>query len=367
MVNPTVYIEAPAVEPFQFGLDSVAQMVTGDDHVAFGFEYEPQFCGPSFSTVAACVAAASLGTVSISVSTSRVATVTGTGEPAGTGYTVNWGDAQVDTGVALDTQANTYAADGLYRVVITNPANDYRAEVVITVTNGVATGPFVATAQHTKDLDSTIKTVTSSLPLVAYNLQSCNAVGSIDQAIARASRSLELGEGRVLEDAFESLLLADAVDITPTAGTAIDMVDGLAELEQYAAKMYGGIATFHMPRAAATRLASRASVLRVGAGLETVLGGKIAAGGGYDGTGILEDGTATPGDGEQWLYATGTVLAWKGKMIEQGPVMVDNQPGVALGNRSYSNEYRALAERPWVVGYECFAAAVLVTAAACCP
>lgn len=367
MVTPTRYIEAPAVTPFQFGLDSVAEEVSGDPHMGFGFEYEPQFCGPSYGTVAACLAGASIGTISISVNTTRVATITGTGEPAGTGYTVNWGDAQVDTGVALDSQANTYAADGSYYVLVTNPTNDYRAEVRITVTNGVASGPFTASAHSTKELDSDVIGVTSSTPLVAYNLQACAAVGSINQAIARARRSLELGEGRVLESVFEGLLLADATDVSSTPGTAVDLVDGLAQLEEYAASVYGGTPTFHMARGMATRLASRAALLRVGAGLETVLGGKVAAGGGYAGSAELADGTTTPGTGETWLYATGTVALWKGEMIEQGPVFVDNQPASAGATRSMTNQTRALAERPMVVGYECFAAAVLVTAAACCP
>lgn len=365
MVSPTLYVEAPVVPPYPFALDSVAEEVIADAHAGFGFDYEPQYCGASYRTVAACVAGASIGTISISVNTSRVATITGTGEPAGTGYTVDWGDAQKDTGVALDSQTNTYAADGTYNVVVTNADNDYRASVRITVTNGVASGPFTASAYTTKELDTDVKASVVTTPFVAYNLQSCAAIGGYADAASRARRSLELGEGRVMESVMEGLILADMTDVTPTAGTAVDVVDGLALLEEYAAQVYGNIPTFHMPRGAAVRLASRNSVIRIGNSLETVLGGKIAAGGGYLGT--ATDGTTDPAAGEHWLYVTGTVAFWRGEMINGEPVMVDNQPGAALGPRNYTNEYRVLAERPGVIGFECFAAGVLVTAASCCP
>jgi hypothetical protein len=45
---PPMYVDAPAVTPYLYGLFSVAQMpVDADEHWQCGVEYEPQACGPA--------------------------------------------------------------------------------------------------------------------------------------------------------------------------------------------------------------------------------------------------------------------------------------------------------------------------------
>lgn len=352
-VTPFQYVEAPAVSPLPFGLLDVASVVPGDAHSGVaGVTYEPEFCGPSFSTVGQCEDWAVAGTISISVSNTRVATITGTGEASGTGYYIDWGSAQFDNDVSLDGQTNTYAAAGTYTVHVTRPATGYRATVVITVNNASTSGPFAATAEFVK-IDSDGIPVIEGAPFAVYHMQRCRTIGSYSDAQARARRSLELGEGRAVEAVMEARFAADTVDITPVAGTPIDIVNGLGMLEGYAASFYGGVSTIHMPRRIATMLASRGSVLRIGDHLETVLGSKVVAGAGYAGAGIT--GLAADA-GAVFMFVTGTVLLRQGTIIESGPQMMFPK-----------NEYRALAERPYVGSWECICAAVQVNASSCCP
>jgi hypothetical protein len=81
--------------------------------------------------------------------------------------------------------------------------------------------------------------------------------------------------------------------------------------------------------------------------LTTVLGSKIAAGGGY---GCPNNGPtgAAPAAGEQWLYASGEVLVARSEVISVGDVNRD------------TNEQVALVERAYVAAVDCYTAAVRV-------
>src|SRR5262245_48394054 len=82
---PLGYVTAPPVTPSKYGLLSAAVVVDSTDGhlVGLGFEYEPDFCGASHTTAAACMAKPNAGSLSVSVNASRVATLTGTGAPPG--------------------------------------------------------------------------------------------------------------------------------------------------------------------------------------------------------------------------------------------------------------------------------------------
>lgn len=362
MVLAATYVQAPAVSPLPFGLLDVAEVVTGGDpHVGMGLNYEPEFCGAAWPTVGMCVdPPSSAGTASVSVTAGRVATITGTGEPAGSTYVIDWGDGQVDSAVALDGQTNTYAGNGEYVVTVTNTANGYTARIPISVT-GSTSGPYVANASFAKNDDDGVAIVVGE-PFAVYHMQHCRTVGRYSDAQARARRSLELGEGRAVEMAMAARLAAAAVDVTPTPGTAVDIVDGLALLERYAGINYGGVPTIHAPRDIALMLASRNAVLRLGDHLESVLGSKVAAGAGYEG----DVGPIATTAGASWVFATGTVLLHQGNIIESGPQIVTTPPAAPGGGFGSTNEYRALAERPYVGAWECFVAGIQVKTTSCC-
>lgn len=58
MVAALAYVEAPPVTPLPYGLLSAATVIdAGGGHWQMGAQYEPDYCGPAFTTEAACVPA----------------------------------------------------------------------------------------------------------------------------------------------------------------------------------------------------------------------------------------------------------------------------------------------------------------------
>lgn len=361
MANPRTYVEAPPVTPLPYGLLSAALVLddlTGNR--ALGVEYEPAYCGPVLDTTGACEDPVTFGDVTVTVSTAALATINADGAPTdGATYTIDWGDDTVVTAATPDGATHTYAAPGSYVVHITDDQHGFVASVPITVTADTATGPFTVEAGFAKVPVEGIDVVDGA-PFTLYHLFRCSPVGiTPDEFQERARAALRLGEQRALERVTGSRLpMADgAVDLTPTPGTAVSPAVGLAILEAFAAANYGGVPVIHTPRDVGSLLGSRGSVLRAGTRLESVQGAIIASGGGYDRlvgppTVVGDPDTVVPaGDGEAWVYVTGTVVVRRGATIEVGPVM---------SRTPATNVASALTERPAIVTWECITAAVLV-------
>lgn len=364
MVLAATYVEAPAVEAAPFGLLDVAKVIDDTSgHFGMGITIESDWCGPAWPTLGMCIGASALGTVSVAITSPRIATITGTGEPAGNGYTVDWGSGGNDTGGALDGQTFTYPTAGTYQVQVRNPSAGYYATVWVTVPATGTAGPFTANAQYTKT-DSDGIPITTADPFAVYHMTTCRTIGSWDRASEQARRALESGAGRAVEQVMEGKFAAAAANVTPVVGTGLDIVDGLAVLEQEAVNRGGIKPTIHMPRGLATRLGSRGSIVRVGSTLETILGSPVAAGGGYVGN-QGAGGAATPA-GNVWLFATGPVVLVQGSIVESGPQPIKADVGSG-GVTGMTNDFRALAERPYAGAWLCFAIGVLVKQQACCP
>jgi hypothetical protein len=208
------------------------------------------------------------------------------------------------------------------------------------------------------------KTINDGIPLVqadafaVYNLVRCRPVGVDAAALKeRAADGLRLGEGRGVEQAFEEAYFADAVDLTPS-GSPVDMVDGLAILEGYAASVYGGNPTIHIPRGIGTALFSRLAILRGSRTLETGQGSLVASGGGYTG----EVGPSAVDADAAWIFASGTVLAQRNP-VQWNPAMA---AVMASSEGEVTNDIYVLAERTYAVGYECFLVGVQVLTSNCC-
>jgi len=341
------YIEAPpTAAPARFGLlDTIPPKSMPDHGGLAGVEYDTDFCGVARPWIAPCLTPVDMGSISVSVDNASTATITGTGEPAGT-YTITWGDGATDSNVALDGQTNTYAADGTYTVTVTGP-DGYVAQVEVTVTDGVTSGPFTADAVDTKVADDGIAQ-TSGVPMVIYHLFSCRLVGS-ESREERARRSLDSGASRAIEEGFGDILGAEATDITP-GGTAVGVVEGLALLEQSGGTGYAGQRVIHADNAVVTLLISQNLVREVNGHLETFLGSLVVSGPGY----AASTGPSAPAAGAHWMYATGAVNIWADKGTYTPLVIDDPLSG------GYENEFRALAERTYVPTFECFASAVEV-------
>lgn len=346
--TPAQVIEAPTGSPLPFGLLSAAPPIAPPDgRWQLGTVYEADYCGPAETTEGAC-RVPDWGTISVSVGTTRGATLTVTGFPPGS-YDIDWGDGTVasdDTTPSGNTR--TYAADGSKVITVTGP-DGYFARVVAVVTNGSASGPYAATAVHQNVPQTGIDQVTG-FPFVVYSSFNCNLVGSWDRGEARARQNVMGGEGRAVEAVVVNQLAldSDAVDLTPSVGTAVHPVTGLAILEGYAAQNYPYVPVLHAPRTVGTLLGSYQAVSRQGQRLETTLGARVAAGGGYEGGNGPAD--TAPGDGEAWLWITGQV-----QILRTTDVRVIRQEQPAL------NGLVALGQRPYAVSWECVAAAVLVS------
>lgn len=203
----------------------------------------------------------------------------------------------------------------------------------------------------------------------AYAAVQCNLVG-LDLADQKSEikRVFEANEGRGVEKALlvnrfvpRTQVQADLrpihrrgvweapVDLTP-ATPDIDVKVALAILEGYAATQYAGVPTIHMPRAAATLLTANGLLKWVGSKCFTVLGSKVAIGGGYD----LED---LPLTGELDLYATGEVYIERSSTVEVQTHELTGATGAAFD----SNTGVSLVERQYRAAVDCFVAKATAT------
>lgn len=223
------------------------------------------------------------------------------------------------------------------------------------------------------DFPGVEKEVDDGVPLVeasaftVYGGYLCRLPGRPQQADIedRIRQAIRLGEQRIVERTFWSgdlgntpfLASPDAVVLNavdpPTAADALSPVAGIAALESFLRENYGGTGVIHAP-AGAVPLLAHYNQLRPdgGAPLRTWLGTPIAAGGGY----VINtgpDGTPAP-PGTSWLYATGPVA------IRRGEIFINPNTVAQALNRT-TNEVEILAEREYVIGFDCLLAAVLIT------
>lgn len=187
----------------------------------------------------------------------------------------------------------------------------------------------------------------------------CKAVGLDEKRqLAELERVFALNEGKGVEqvlrfnrfvatDSDASVQWAAPVDLNPTAN--ITPQAALALLEGYAASVYAGVPTIHMPRAVASLLGDR--ITWEGDKAYTRLGSKVAMGGGYD------DPTA-PAVGEWEMFATGEVYVERSEEFSISSYVLPGD-GSGLGsdeNGLADNTVIALAERMYRVGVDCFVA-----------
>ena len=212
-------------------------------------------------------------------------------------------------------------------------------------------------APNNKDFDQAAGWV-DGFRFAAYGGVSCAAIG-LDQPkmLSSVREVFARGESTAVERALMATRFAAdptarwaaAPDLTP-AGGAVDPKVGFAILEGYAASVYVGAPTLHVPRSIAALLLTTDGLVEDGNLLRTKMGAKVAAGAGYDYPNLGPTG-AQAAAGEKWLYATGEV------MVRRGPAEVRQ----AMAHTD--NEVYVLGERGYVVAVDCFTAAVRVTLA----
>jgi hypothetical protein len=199
-------------------------------------------------------------------------------------------------------------------------------------------------------------------PFTVYGSFQCSPIGNWDRAYTRAEEMLRNGEERAVEGELgsgshiqsPSLAAASSIDVTPTPGTPVTVTQGMAILEQYIGANAPGEGVILASRREATIAASVHLVHPNDAHTQliTKLDTPVAALGGYNfRTG--PNGVAA-GAGQAWIFALGSA-----PRVWRGPVF-NNPDSREQALRTSNNNLIVLAERNYVVGFDCFAVGVLV-------
>lgn len=352
------YVEAPAVDPMPFGLLSVTSPVDRPGgHWLMGAHYEPDACNAVGDLDGLCLDPVGFGTLAAAGDALDVElTVTGT-VPTGS-YHIDWGDSSDDDETTPDGATHTYAGADTYVITITGP-DGYHAVISLDVDD---TDPSEADAVISRAPVSVNGVpLVEAFPTILYADLTCTAPSRSPEVEAeRARRALRLREAYALERVMaRHLALADdSVDITPTPGTPVHVVDALGLLERYAGSHYGGRPILHADRRMTTVLGAQGAVKRDGTRLETTLGSYVAAGAGYDALRSPDD--ADPSAGNAWMYVTGAVLVHRQADIDVfGPFM----SRFSGATDEATNDTTVRAQRGFILGWECITAAVLTKTA----
>lgn len=123
--------------------------------------------------------------------------------------------------------------------------------------------------------------------------------------------------------------------------TGVDAAHALGALEDCLADCYAGQGVIHVPRLALPTLAAWNLIEARNGALFTTAGNRLVVGGGYTGTG--PDGS-TPAAGSTWMFATGALFGYRGTVRMHSPRdSIDRS----------ANTMRMIAERTYVLGFEC--------------
>jgi hypothetical protein len=154
----------------------------------------------------------------------------------------------------------------------------------------------------------------------------------------------------------QNILLQSTASIVVTG--AFDVATGLGLLEAALASCYNGVGVVHVPVRALPTLDARGLVRRdggrdgttgqLGRRLRTANGNLVAVGAGYPGT--SPSGVA-PASNQAWIYATGAVFGYR------GPVRYTSaRDSIDRG----ANTMQLIAERTYVLGWDCCHVAILI-------
>lgn len=208
-------------------------------------------------------------------------------------------------------------------------------------------------------------------PFTVYAKFDCSLSG-MDDALKIATGALAQGESWHVERSFWTGLADGRVIVFPhlaadselvdpqsielqspasivVTGAAVDVATGLGLLESALADCYNGVGVIHVPVKLLPTLQAYDLVTAQNGKLRTLNGNLVAVGGGYPGT--SPSGVA-PATGEAWMYATGAVFMYR------GDVQIPSDK-VSSINRA-TNTREMIAERTYVLGWDCCHYAVLV-------
>lgn len=235
----------------------------------------------------------------------------------------------------------------------------------------VVTGSGESPPEPSAKTDMVDLTYRGATPFTAFAKFDCSLAG-MDEALKIASDALAQSESWQVERAFwtgfadstpvvfphlaanAEVLDAQSIELQSPAsvvvtGAAVDVATGLGLLEAALADCYNGVGVIHVPVKALPTLQAHNLVVAQSGKLRTLNGNLIAVGGGYPGT---SPSGAAPATDEAWLYATGAVFMYRSDV----QIPADKISSV---NRT-TNTREMIAERTYVLGWDCCHHAVLV-------
>ena len=161
----------------------------------------------------------------------------------------------------------------------------------------------------------------------------------------------ELWDGVVREgESHDNLALSAATATILNSGTALGVARALALLDYKigSTSPCGEQGIIHMTRDCATLLSSSYMIFHTADGrLETISGTPIIVGSGYSGTGPTGATGATATDINKWMYGTGSVQTYVGKVD-----VVNDNNGQAYDVSGNQNDMKLKAIRPAAVYFD---------------
>lgn len=216
--------------------------------------------------------------------------------------------------------------------------------------------------------DNVDQTFRGATPITVFAEFDCSPVGLTD-AESVASDALARVEASQLESAFATGLVggqtvafphlaadaivldADGITLQTAASvcaTGVDVVHGLGLIEDCLGDCYGGQGVIHIPQEALPSFVAWNLAVQRDGQLFTPAGNLIVVGVGYPGTSPA--GVAPPA-GSTWIYATGSMFGYRGDVF---------MTRVRESLDRAENTLRMIAERTYVIGWECCHFAALI-------
>lgn len=150
-----------------------------------------------------------------------------------------------------------------------------------------------------------------------------------------------------LDDPANASIRLETATQVVTGGT-LDIVEGLGTLEKALADCYDGVGVIHAPRDLIPAMRHSNLIIPDGSRYRTAGGNLIIFGAGYRGTSPA--GVATTG--QSWMYATGAMFLYRGPMQ-----IIPVRDSIDRAK----NTVKAMAERTYLVGWDCCQLAVNIS------
>lgn len=356
-------MDPPPVDPYLYGLLSVADVTTGGGTWQVGgVEYDSDACALGGYVTGSCPAAlpGTDQTALVTATPDATANTVVVGAAADADFTVSWalvsptGGAGARGWLAPGEEESVPVAAGDYTLQVQAfgyPTTDSAGPVEVPGGDAVTATATIAAigpgTTHDKPVAEGLNHVDGPGPFTVYARAECNAVGFNDPSDLATER-VAMVENREVERYFSRFVLGAVGARLPLGTTGVGIKQALGALEADAGIWYGGAPVLHAPRWTNPYFEDR-NLLQPNRDTQPIrrthLASKTSFGSYFDNPFAP---AVPPTDGQFWLVATGYVRAWRSE------VFVNETFTTATNLRA------AIAERTYLLDADCYRAAVLV-------